>query len=126
MRRWTKSVDFPLLLSQTKHNRSLAPDEADVDSATHDMTPKGGAVGQHKIDPFRTHTRLYCRMQVRRWSESVDLPLLLLQTKYNRSLALDEADVDRATYDKVAQCGADGHLMFDLLVHLQGCSIVYR
>jgi hypothetical protein len=30
-------VDLPLLLSQTNYNRSLAPVEANVDSATHDM-----------------------------------------------------------------------------------------
>jgi hypothetical protein len=40
--------------------------------------------------------------------------LLLFETKYNRALAADDADVDSATHDMVAECGADGQL--DLLI----------
>jgi L-arabinose isomerase len=115
VRRWSEPVDFPLLLSQTKYNRSLAPDEADVDSATHDMVAQCGDGGQHKFDLLRTHTRLQYRMQVRRWSEQAAFPLLLFQTKYKRSLAPDEADVDSAAYDMVAQCGAGGQSKFVFL-----------
>jgi len=43
-----------------------------------------------------------------RWSEPLDLPLLLSQTNFIRSLASVDADVDSATYDLVAQCGAGG------------------
>ena len=45
----------------------------------------------------------------RRWSELVDLPLLLSQTKDSWSLAPVDTDVDSATYDMVAQCGAGGY-----------------
>jgi hypothetical protein len=51
---------------------------------------------------------------VRRWSEPVDLPLLLSQTKYNWSLAADEVDIDSATHDMVSQCGAGGLPKSDL------------
>jgi hypothetical protein len=54
-------------------------------------------------------------MQVRGWSEPVDFPLLLSQTKYNWKLAADEADVDGAAHDMVAQCGAVGQLKFVFL-----------
>ena len=37
---------LPLL---TNHNRSLAPVEADVDSAKYDMVARCGADGQHKL-----------------------------------------------------------------------------
>ena len=37
------------------------------------------------------------------------MPLLLSQTKYNWSLAAVDADIDGATQDMVAQCGAGGH-----------------
>jgi len=47
---------------------------------------------------------------VRRWSEPVELPLLLSQTKYNWALAADDADVDRAEYDMVVECGACGQI----------------
>jgi hypothetical protein len=52
---------------------------------------------------------------VRRWSEPVDLPLLLSQTKYNCSLALVEDDVDSTRYDMVAQRGVGGKPKLDLL-----------
>ena len=42
------------------------------------------------------------------WSEPVDLPLLLSQTKYNWSLAEVDADIDSTTQDMVAQCDAGG------------------
>ena len=45
---------------------------------------------------------------MRRWSEPVDLPLVLSQTKYNWSLAADEVDIHSATYDMVDQCVAGG------------------
>jgi len=69
-----------LLLSQTKYNWSLAAVEVDVDSATHDVAAQCEAGGQPKLDLFSTHTRLQYRLQVRQWSEPVDLPLLLSQT----------------------------------------------
>jgi hypothetical protein len=126
VRRWSEPVAFPLLLSQTKYKRSLAPDEADVDSATHDMVTQCGDGGQHKFDLLHIHTRLQYRMQVRRWSEPVDFPLLLSQTKYKRSLAPDEADVDSATHDMVAQCGDGCQPKMDLLRTHTRCSIVCR
>ena len=46
VRRRREPFDFPLLLSQTKYNWSLAPVEADVDSAIHDMVAERGACGQ--------------------------------------------------------------------------------
>jgi len=51
-----------------------------------------------------------------RLSEPVDLPLLLSQTKCNRSLAAVEANVDSATDDVVAQCVAGGQPKLDLLI----------
>jgi hypothetical protein len=54
---------------------------------------------------------------VRGRSESVALPLLLSQTKYNWSLAPIEADVDSATHDMVAQCCDCGQAKFQILPH---------
>jgi hypothetical protein len=42
--------------------------------------------------------------------------LLLSQTKYNGSLALDENDMDSARYDMVVQCGAGGQPILDLIL----------
>jgi hypothetical protein len=47
-------------------------------------------------------------LMVGRWSEPVDLPFLLSQTKYNWSLAEVDADIDSTTQDMVAQCDAGG------------------
>jgi hypothetical protein len=59
-RRWCELVDLPLLLSQTNYNWSLAPVEAHVDSATHDMVAQCGcgAGSQPKLDLLTTHTKL--------------------------------------------------------------------
>jgi hypothetical protein len=73
-----------------------------VDSATHNMVVQCGAGGRPLLDLLRTHTRLSCRRYMRRWSEPVDLPLLLSCPKYNWSLALDEVDVDSGTHDMLA------------------------
>jgi hypothetical protein len=108
VRRWFESVDLPLLLSQTKYDWSQAAAEAYVDRAKYDMVAKCGVGGQSKSDLLRTNTRLHYRLQVRRWSEPVDLPLLLSQTKYNWSLASVEAHVDDARYDTNAHCGVGG------------------
>jgi hypothetical protein len=56
--RWSEPVDFALLLSQPKHNWSLAPDEVVLHSTTHDMVAQCDADGQHKLDLLRTYTRL--------------------------------------------------------------------
>jgi hypothetical protein len=104
VRRWSESVELCLLPSQTKCDWSLAVVEADVDSATHDMVAQCSAGGKHKSDLLSTHTRLSYRLQVRRWSEAVDLPLLPSQTKCNWSLAAVETDVDSGPHDMVAQC----------------------
>jgi len=98
MRKFSEPVDLPLLVSQTKYNWSLALDEAEVDSATHDMVAQCGAGSQPLLELLRKHTRLSCCCNMRRWSEPVDLPLLVSQTKYNWSLALDAADVDSTTH----------------------------
>jgi hypothetical protein len=47
VRRWREPVDFPLLLSQTKYQWSLAPVVVDVDSATHDIADQCGADGRY-------------------------------------------------------------------------------
>jgi hypothetical protein len=47
-----------LLLSQTKYIWSVAPVEADDESATYEMVAQCGAGGQPKLDRVRTHTRL--------------------------------------------------------------------
>jgi hypothetical protein len=52
---------------------------------------------------------------MRRWSEPVDLPLLLSQTKYNWSLAADDVDDDSARHEMVAECGDGSQLKLDLL-----------
>jgi hypothetical protein len=105
-RRWSEPVDLPLALSQL--NWSLAAVEADNDSATYDMQAQCGAGGQPKSDLLSAHTRLWRWPYARRWSEPVDLPLVLSQTKLNWSLAAVEADNYSATYDMQAQCGAGG------------------
>jgi hypothetical protein len=51
---------------------------------------------------------------VRQWSEPVDLPFLLSQTKYNAPVAADEADVYSDRFDAVAQCVAGGEPKFEL------------
>jgi hypothetical protein len=48
-------------------------------------------------------------------SATDDIPLLLSQPKHNWSSAADEADVDSAIYNVVAQCGAGGQLKLDLI-----------
>jgi hypothetical protein len=50
-----------------------------------------------------------------RFSEKVDLLLRLAYPTYNWSLAAVDADVDSATHDTVAQCGAGGQSIFDLI-----------
>jgi hypothetical protein len=40
MRGWPEPVDLPLLLSQTRYNRSLAPDQAHVNNARYDIGAK--------------------------------------------------------------------------------------
>jgi hypothetical protein len=112
--------DVVSVAGEMKHNRSLAADGADVDSITHDLGAQCGAGGQPaspkaKGDLMNTHTRLWYRLQARGWSEPVDLPLLLSQTKYNRSLTAIEAGVDSATHDMVVQCGAGDQPKGDLL-----------
>jgi hypothetical protein len=85
-----------------------------MDSARYDMSAECGAGGQPKLDLIRTYTRLWCFSNMCRWSEPVDLRLLLSRTKYNWSLAPDEDDMDSARYDMVAQCTAGGQLKLDL------------
>ena len=115
MRRWSEPVDLHLLLSQSKYNLSLGVVVKHVVSAAYDMVAQCGAPGgQPKFDIYLDHTRLKYCLHARGWSEPVDLPLLLSQTKYNRSLAADEADVDSAPHNMVAQCWAGGKLKFDL------------
>jgi hypothetical protein len=112
-----KPVDFHLLLSQTKYNQSPADVEADVGSATHDMVAQSGAGGKPKLDLLSTHSTLYYRLQVRRWSKPVDFHLLLSQTKYNQSPAAVEEDVGSATHDMVANVvlAASTNCKLDLL-----------
>jgi hypothetical protein len=116
---WSEPVDIHLpslsLLSQTKNYLSLAAVEAILDSATYDVVAKCGAGHQPKLDLLGTHTTLYYRLYGRRWSGPVDLPSLLSQTKYNRSLAAVEANEDSATYDVVKKCGAGRKPKLDLL-----------
>jgi outer membrane lipopolysaccharide assembly protein LptE/RlpB len=114
-RRWSVPVDLPLLVSQTKYDTSLAAVDAELDNGTHDMVAQSGAGGIPKLDLLSTQTRLWCRPYERRWSVPVDLPLLVSQTKYNRSLEAVDAEVDSATNDMVAQSGASGKPKLDLL-----------
>jgi hypothetical protein len=51
-------VDLPSLRSQTNVNWSLAADEKDMDSPTHDMAAQCGGGGQPKSDLIRARTRL--------------------------------------------------------------------
>jgi hypothetical protein len=62
------------------------------------------------ISILTRQTMLKCRPYARQWSETVDLPLLLSQTKLHWSLAAVEADNDShsATYDMEVQGGAGG------------------
>ncbi len=69
-----------------------------MESTTHDVVAKRGAGCKLKLDLIRTYTRLWCCCFRRRWPEPVDLRLLLSQTKYNRSLAPDDVDLDSATH----------------------------
>jgi hypothetical protein len=68
-----------------------------------------------KIGPPQYTYEVVCHLYARRWSEPVDLPLILSQTKFVWSLAAVEADNDSATYDMEAQCGAGGQPKSDLL-----------
>jgi hypothetical protein len=51
-------VNLPLLLSRTNYNRSLAPVEANVDSARVYMVAQCGAGDQPQIDLLSIYTRL--------------------------------------------------------------------
>jgi len=66
-------------------------------------------------DLLGTHMRLWRWPYARRWSEPVDLRLLLSHTKSNWLLAAVEADNDSATHDMEAQCGVGGQPKSDLL-----------
>ena len=55
--------------------------------------------------PQYTYERVVVALR-ERWSEPVDLPLLLSQTKYNWSLAAVDVIEDSATHDMVTQCVA--------------------
>ena len=66
-------------------------------------------------------TRLWRWPYARRWSEPVDLPLALSQTKLNWWLAVVEAKNYSATYDMQAQCGAGGQPKSDFLSAICGC-----
>jgi hypothetical protein len=85
-----------------------------VDSATHDVVAHCGAGGQPKLELHRKHTRMWCCCYARRGHKPVDISLLLSPTKYNWSLAPVEADVDSATHDVEAQCGAGGQPKLDI------------
>jgi hypothetical protein len=115
MCRWTEPVDLPFLRTQTKHDWSLAPAQSHVDSDRYDMAAQCGAGGKLKLDLIRTHTRLWCCCYMCRWTEPVDFPLLLSQTKHNWSLAPAQAHVDSDRHVMVAQCGACGKLKLDLI-----------
>jgi hypothetical protein len=67
-----------------------------------------------KLDLLTTHTKVWCRPYEKRWSEPVDVSLPLFQTKYDRSLAAVDAELDSATNDMVAQCGAGGQSKFQI------------
>ena len=54
-------VDLCLLLSRTNINRSLAADDNDIDSATHDMAAQCGAGGQPKLHLLRAYTSVWFR-----------------------------------------------------------------
>jgi hypothetical protein len=122
-RRWSEPVDLPLVLSQTNLNWSLSAVEAYNNSATYDMQAQCGACGQPKSDLLSTYTRLWRWPYARRWSEPVDLLLVLSQTNLNWSLSAVKADNESATYDMQAQCGAGGKPKSDLLsAHMvRGC-----
>jgi hypothetical protein len=78
-----------------------------VDAARYDMVAQCGAGCQPKLDLIMIHRRW--------WFDLVDFPLLRSQTRYNGSLAAVDADVDKARYDMVAQCGAGGQLKFAIM-----------
>jgi hypothetical protein len=65
-------------------------------------------------------------LEVRRWSEPVDLCLLLSQTTYYESLAPVEAHVDSGTHDVVSECGAVSQFQMDLNEHIRGRNIGCR
>jgi hypothetical protein len=115
MRGWPEPADLPLLLFQTKHNWSLAPAQAHVDSAKHDIAVKCGGGEKPKLDLIRTYTRLWFCGYMRRWPEPADLPLLLSQTKHNWSLAPAQAHVDSGRDVFVVQCGGGDKPILDLI-----------
>jgi hypothetical protein len=55
VRRRSEPVVLPFLLSQTSFNWSLAPVEANIDSATHDMVAQCGVGDQPQIDLLSTY-----------------------------------------------------------------------
>ena len=115
MRRWTEPLDLPLLRSQNNVIWSLALVLVNVDSATHDVVVQRGANPNPNSDLIQTHTRLYCRCYMMRWTEPLDLPLLQSQTNVIWSLALAQVNVDSATHDMVAVSGANPNPNSDLI-----------
>jgi hypothetical protein len=54
MRGWPEPVDLLLLLSQTRYNRSLAPDQAHVNNVRYYMAAQSSAGGQPKMELIRS------------------------------------------------------------------------
>jgi len=115
MRRWTEPVDLLLLISQTKHNWSLVPAHSYVDDDRYVMEAQFGAGGKPTLDLIQTHTRFGCCCYMRRWTEPVDFPFLLYQSKHNWSLAPAQSHLDSDRHVMVAQCGAGGMPKLDLI-----------
>jgi hypothetical protein len=74
---------------------------------------RGCGVGPTQEDGLRR--LIYLCYYPKQRVEPVDLPLLLSQTKYKWTLAVDGADVDSATRDMVAHRGAGVQSKLDLM-----------
>jgi len=96
---------------------SLSPAQGDVNCATLDLVAQCGACRTPILDLIMTQTRLQRRLYSTWQLERVDLFLPTSQTKCIWSLSLAQGDVNCATLDLVAQCGADrGPPQLDLIM----------
>ena len=115
VRWWLEPSHLFLFLPHTNCIWSVAPAQADVDSATYEMVSQCGAAGQPKLHLNPAHTRLWCRLLLRWRPEQSHLFLFLPHANCIWSVAPAQADVDGATSDMVSHCAAARQPKMDLI-----------
>jgi hypothetical protein len=81
----------------------------------HDVVAQCGAGSKPTIGPHHNTYEVVESMHIRCWYVPLDSPLILSRTNFIWSNASAEADLDSASHDLVAQCGAGGLSKLDLI-----------